>query len=251
MGAQTISVNDSNSFGCTATAATVYNVAVHALPVPTITGPDTVCAGTTNNIYTTHSGSNYIWTVSSGGTITAGGTTSDSTITITWDTAGAQTISVNFENSFGCADTVPFVYHETVNPLPEDSISFANTSSCAACDGSVLVIDKSSGSIPIATYLWSNGAITPSILDLCPNTYTVTVSTLSGCEKINSATIVASTEIAPLTIVNTFSPNGDGINDIWVIKNIELYPDNELTVINRWGNEVYSCKRISKQLGWK
>ncbi len=106
----------------------------------------------------------------------------------------------------------------------------------------MLVIDKSSGSIPIATYLWSNGAITPSILDLCPNTYTVTVSTLSGCEKINSATVVASTDIAPLTIVNTFSPNGDGINDVWVIKNIELYPDNELTVINRWGNEVYHVK---------
>jgi gliding motility-associated-like protein len=243
VGAQTISVNDSNSFGCTAAAATIYNVVVHTLPAPTIKGPDTICAGSTNNVYITQSGeSNYVWIVSSGGTKTAGGTTSDSTITITWDTAGIQTISVNYENSFGCFDTVPFIYHEMVNPLPEDSITFANTSSCAACDGSVLVIDKSNGSIPIATYLWSNGSMYSSILELCPSTYTVTVTTLSGCEKINSATVIAGTEIAPLTIVNTFSPNGDNINDTWVIKNIELYPDNELTVVNRWGNEVYHVK---------
>jgi gliding motility-associated-like protein len=36
-----------------------------------------------------------------------------------------------------------------------------------------------------------------------------------------------------------FTPNGDGQNDTFHIEGIELYPDNRLSVFNRWGNEVY------------
>jgi gliding motility-associated-like protein len=36
-----------------------------------------------------------------------------------------------------------------------------------------------------------------------------------------------------------FSPNGDGKNDGFVIKNIENYPNNKLKIFNRWGNLVY------------
>jgi gliding motility-associated-like protein len=180
----------------------------------------------------------YQWTVSGGGTITGGGTSIDNTVTITWNTIGAQTVIINYTGANGCTATNATIYDVTVYPLPFDSLSFVNTSSCATCDGSISIIDKSDGSIPI-TYLWSNGSITSSILDLCPNIYTVTVTTAKGCEKTSTATILAGTNVEQLTIVNTFSPNGDGINDTWVIKNIVLYPDNELTVVNRWGNEVY------------
>ncbi|MNJ86419.1 hypothetical protein D3C87_39130 [compost metagenome] len=44
-----------------------------------------------------------------------------------------------------------------------------------------------------------------------------------------------------LTISNAFTPDGDGINETWVIEGIENYPDNELTVFNRWGNLVFSA----------
>src|SRR5690606_35502870 len=42
----------------------------------------------------------------------------------------------------------------------------------------------------------------------------------------------------PITIFNSFSPDGDGKNDKWEIKNIDLFPDNELTILNRWGSEI-------------
>jgi gliding motility-associated-like protein len=38
---------------------------------------------------------------------------------------------------------------------------------------------------------------------------------------------------------NGFTPNADGTNDTWVIKNILMYPNNTVKVFNRWGNLVY------------
>jgi gliding motility-associated-like protein len=42
-----------------------------------------------------------------------------------------------------------------------------------------------------------------------------------------------------LFVPNAFSPNGDGLNDYFVIQGIEQYPDNELYIYNRWGELVY------------
>ncbi|CAN0597867.1 unnamed protein product, partial [Ectocarpus sp. 12 AP-2014] len=38
-----------------------------------------------------------------------------------------------------------------------------------------------------------------------------------------------------------FTPNGDGINDTWVIPNIDTYPNNVVKVYNRWGHEVFAA----------
>ena len=38
---------------------------------------------------------------------------------------------------------------------------------------------------------------------------------------------------------NTITPNGDGFNDQWVIKNIESYPLCKVSVFSRWGQRVF------------
>jgi len=139
VGPQSISVNYTNGNGCTAASATVYNVTVNALPVPTITGPATICATTTGNVYTTQAGMTaYGWTVSAGGTITAGGTGTSNTVTVTWNTAGAQTVSVNYTNSNGCTAASATVYNVTVNPLPVPTIS-GPASVCLNSSGNCLL----------------------------------------------------------------------------------------------------------------
>ena len=45
-----------------------------------------------------------------------------------------------------------------------------------------------------------------------------------------------------LHIPNGFSPNNDGINDFWIIRGIEGYPNNKLRVYNRWNNRVFERK---------
>lgn len=47
------------------------------------------------------------------------------------------------------------------------------------------------------------------------------------------------TEGGGIYIYNGVSPNGDGINDYLKIEGLERYPDNSLTVVNRWGRELY------------
>jgi gliding motility-associated-like protein len=39
---------------------------------------------------------------------------------------------------------------------------------------------------------------------------------------------------------NAFSPNGDGLNDIWVIRGIDSFGSNTVRIFNRWGDEVRS-----------
>ena len=58
------------------------------VPQPTITGLSSVCVGSTGVVYSTDGGmQDYIWVVSPGGTITAGGGTADTSVTISWNTA--------------------------------------------------------------------------------------------------------------------------------------------------------------------
>ncbi|MBC8769381.1 gliding motility-associated C-terminal domain-containing protein [Arenibacter sp. BSSL-BM3] len=45
-----------------------------------------------------------------------------------------------------------------------------------------------------------------------------------------------------LNVSQSFTPNGDGINDSWMIYNIENYPNSLVRVFNSWGKEVFSAK---------
>jgi gliding motility-associated-like protein len=44
----------------------------------------------------------------------------------------------------------------------------------------------------------------------------------------------------PVIIPNTFTPNGDGINDVWNIEKIENYPNCTVNIFNRYGEKVYA-----------
>ena len=127
-GSQSVCVNYNNANGCSATAPTCFTVNVNALPIPTITGPSSVCSGSTGNIYTTQAGmTNYVWTVSAGGQITAGGTATSNTVTVKWNTAGSQTVGINYSNAGNCTASVPTVYPVTVNATPVPTITGSNS----------------------------------------------------------------------------------------------------------------------------
>ena len=49
-----------------------------------------------------------------------------------------------------------------------------------------------------------------------------------------------------ITIPNTFTPNGDGVNDYWDIKNLYTYPESVMQVFNRYGQPVYQSNGYPK-----
>ena len=156
-GSKTVTVNYMDANGCTAASATSYAVTVNPLPVITIAGPTPVCATSIGNVYTTQPGmTNYAWTVSAGGTITSGGTPADNTVTVTWNTVGAQTVSVNYTNANGCMATTAKVYNVTVNALPVPTIT-GNTSACLNSMGNLYTTEAG-----MTGYTWSitGGTIT-------------------------------------------------------------------------------------------
>jgi hypothetical protein len=155
-GAQTITVNYEDTDNCTAPAATIYNVTVNSLPVPTITGMAIVCAGSTGVTYSTESlMTGYTWAVSAGGNITGG--SGSNSITVNWNTPGAETVSVNYTNSNSCTATSPVSRAVTVNPLPVPTIN-GLTSVCAGTSGVSYITEAG-----MTDYTWNvspGGAIT-------------------------------------------------------------------------------------------
>ncbi len=57
--------------------------------------------------------------------------------------------------------------------------------------------------------------------------------------------VIENNEDLELEIPNAFTPNKDGVNDLFVIKSNKKLDDYELIIINRWGNKLYESHSLS------
>jgi hypothetical protein len=110
------------------------------LPVA-VTGPDSGCQDAGQVTYTTEAGmTNYVWSISSGGTIMSGSGTFQ--IQVDWNNPGAQTVSVNYTGTSGCPATSPTTKAVTVNPIPGPAGGITGTSYlCAGSTGVAYSVD--------------------------------------------------------------------------------------------------------------
>ncbi len=133
-----------------------FRVTVNPTSVPTITGGADACSGS-EVTYTTESGmSNYDWKVV-GGQIISGGSSTDNTITIRWNSSGSGTVSVNYTNTSGCRASGSGAT-KTVILQNATTIIDQPSSSVILCSGEPLSLSViASGSV--LTYQWYlNGA---------------------------------------------------------------------------------------------
>ncbi len=78
----------------------------------------------------------------------------------------------------------------------------------------------------------------------CPMHGKVTTSQL--CLKAFNVNIRLGNCRDDIVIPNVFTPNGDGLNDFWVISNINKYPEASIEVFNRWGTVVFRSTESRK-----
>ena len=76
--------------------------------------------------------------------------------------------------------------------------------------------------------------------------YNVKVVTTNG-GYTSESNYVSCNQPEPPTIVipNVFSPNGDGVNDLFTIQNLLLYDFRQVTIYNRWGKVIYSSSQYN------
>ncbi len=90
-----------------------------------------------------------------------------------------------------------------------------------------------------ANYLWSNGSTGPVATYVQGGTATLTVNT--RCDTLTATTKIEENDCQDeeVYIPNSFTPNGDGLNDTWQIAN--LPPLNTLHIANRWGQILFEA----------
>ncbi|GGD17032.1 hypothetical protein GCM10011343_04790 [Flavobacterium orientale] len=164
-------------------------------------------------------------------------TAGDYVLTITTINSNTATICGLSGNSFP-----PVAFTVTSVPTPE-LIEGGN----AFCeDQNPTVFSLTSNVIGVELIVWYDQPINGTALDNSTPlsngaTYYGAVVAASGCESdVRLEVTVQITDCSDIIIPDGFSPNGDGINDFFVIKNIRtLYPNFSIEFYNRYGTVLY------------
>lgn len=123
--------------------------------------------------------------------------------------------------------------------LPSDLPDSSLPASAAACDGSDFRIGYPHD-IPGISYLWSNGGQHAFTYPLSAGSYRLTMS--NGCVSREELVDVTLFDCAQcLFIPNAFSPNGDGLNDVFEVKKMCRISGFHMQVYNRWGQVVFQA----------
>ncbi len=123
------------------------------------------------------------------------------------------------------------VYVEVI-PLPRET-PLRDTSLCLE---TTLLLDASTSGSP--AYLWQDGSSADTILVNSPGVYSVTAT--NQCGKAVSSAEIAYEDCHQIYFPNAFSPDGDGINDVFLpFDGGDVSAVRSLMVFSRWGELVF------------
>jgi gliding motility-associated-like protein len=132
------------------------------------------------------------------------------------------------------------VYPELIVNLIEDSVCFGDSDG----DIGVTVIQ---GVLPYS-YLWETGETTSVLSEMGEGLYGVEVRDGNNCiEDLLVPVILTENCDYHEFLPNVFSPNGDGVNDVFYVRG-KGFASLSLIIFDRWGNQVFET--TDKYIGW-
>jgi hypothetical protein len=198
-------------------------------PIIAVSGPTGTCNNST--VILTAGGANtFTWT-------TASGTTTTNFLSLT------PTANVVYYLAGTGADGCKAVKSGTVWIYPDvmPAISYDQSKNLLCKDQSIDLTATGGGS-----YLWSTGQTVPGIVVTQTATssqlYSVLVTNSFGCSKTATFNTNYNDKCKDVIVKTGIVPGSGGDNAHLYIENIENYPDNELTVFNRWGKKLFTQK---------
>ena len=148
------------------------------------------------------------------------------------------------QSSFGC-DSI-LTTNIFVDSLPQLSVT-ANPDTINLGFSSTLVAVGNGTFEWDSTYIGSSYQVSPTFIN---NTYYVTLEDTNGCISLDSVYVyVIGGAQNFIVIPNAFTPNNDGINDVFQVVNNESYANIVLVIYNRWGDIIHQESGVFNH-GW-
>lgn len=146
---------------------------------------------------------------------------------------------------YGSSDTVSF----TVNVDFVPSIDLGNDTTI--CFGDEILLQGSLEGFS-GSYLWQNNSAQPDLMVHDPGSYWIQATNNCGIGYDSINISIMDCEYSPepifVELPNIFSPNNDGLNDVFTPISFSGISSAEIIILNRWGNMVYQSKNLLS--GW-
>ncbi len=218
------------------TAEDSFYLRVFPNAVATISSGGGLCEGT-GMVLTASGGVQYTWSPVAG----VSNISSPNPVVSPVDTTRYKVIVTN---QYGCMDsafaTVNVWKKPVVNAGPDQQIFAGDTTSL---NGMVSGTSVSFNWSPLVAIQNSN-SLTPVVNPEENTVYTLTAVSALGCGTASDEVLIkVYKKIKP---PNVFSPNGDGINDTWIIPGLDTYPESIVSVYNRTGQLVFRTRSVDK-----
>jgi gliding motility-associated-like protein len=174
---------------------------------------------------------------------------------------GVDTACLEICNTFGFCDTVTLIVTVTDGNTPPNADLDAKNDTATTNLNDPIVLNALANDIfttlddmylvnqpanGVATFNMDGTIRFVPVADFCndsiPQTFDYAICKSGVCDTASVFVLVKCSSDRKFVIYNALSPNGDGINDVFLIEGIEDFPNNSVQIFNRWGNQVYSMK---------
>lgn len=224
-------VTGTNNFGCSVTASTIVTVIQPFKIASTLN--DTICIGESVNLLVTGA-TRYLWSPVLG----LDNTNISNPIASPGITTSYRVVGYD---GFNCFTDTAFVL-VTVGKYPTVNLGADLTLSTGTLFPLITTIQNG----PIKTWLWTpstnlscNNCATPVATIKKNIIYTVNVENIYGCIASDTLQIKVFCENTQVFVPNTFTPDGDGINDVLMLRGTGVVSVKFFRIFNRWGEVVF------------